>query len=150
LIEGWQLSGIASYRNGYPLQISAPVTGGGNRPNSTGRTAELDRDRSRQEQIAKWFDTTQFLLPDPYTFGNVGRTLPDVRGPSFSNLDAALVKNTRIREQTSLQLRFEAFNITNTPRFWMPNTAFGNVQFGTINSTTGLPRVMQVSAKLRF
>jgi hypothetical protein len=150
VLEGWQLSGVTSYRNGYPLQLSAPVVGGGNRPNSTGRSAELSNSRPRSEQIAQWFDRSAFTLPDPFTFGNVGRTLPDVRGPSFTNLDAALVKNTSITEAVRLQLRFEGFNVFNTPHFWLPNTALGNLQFGTINSTTGLPRVLQVSAKLLF
>jgi len=150
LVGGWQLSGIMSYRNGFPLQLSAPVTGGGTRPDSTGVSAELSGDRTRQQQIARWFDTSVFTLPTPFTFGTTGRTLPDVRGPSFTSLDAALVKNTKIREAVNLQLRLESFNLLNTPHFWMPNTGFGNVQFGIINSTTGLPRVMQVSAKLVF
>src|SRR4030095_15956384 len=32
-VEGWQLSGIATHRTGTPLILSAPITGGGNRPN---------------------------------------------------------------------------------------------------------------------
>jgi hypothetical protein len=150
LIDGWQLSGITSHRSGMPLQLSAPIVGGGNRPNSTGQSAALSSSRPRSEQVAQWFDRSAFTLPDPFTFGNVGRTLPDVRGPTFTNLDAALVKNTGITERVRLQLRFEGFNVLNTPHFWLPVTGLGNLQFGTINSTTGLPRVLQVSAKLMF
>lgn len=150
LVSGWQLSGIASHRSGTPLVVSAPITGGGNRPNSTGVSAKLPGDRSRQDKIAEWFDTSQFLLPPSFSNGNVSRTLPDVRGPSLTNLDISLMKNTVIRERVKIELRGEAFNATNTPHFWMPNTNAGSVQFGQISSTTGNPRVMQVALKVLF
>jgi hypothetical protein len=34
----------------------------------------------------RWFDTGAFINPPLYTFGNVGRTLPDVRGPGVVQL----------------------------------------------------------------
>jgi hypothetical protein len=33
----------------------------------------------------RWFDTTQFVNPAPFTFGNVGRVLPNVRTPGTVN-----------------------------------------------------------------
>ena len=51
------------------------------------------------------FDTGAFTLPDAFTFGNVSRTLPDVRGPGLVNFDLSLIKNTRIRERINLQFR---------------------------------------------
>lgn len=90
------------------------------------------------------------LLPPSYTMGNVGRALPDVRSPNLINVDFSLIKNTTIWERASLQFRAEAFNALNRPNFWLPVTAMGNAQFGQINSTTGLPRVMQLALKLMF
>jgi hypothetical protein len=150
LAAGWQLSGIVSHRSGFPLILSAPITGGGNRPNSTGVNAALSSGRPRQQEIAQWFDTSQFTLPAPFTNGNVSRTLPNVPGPALTNFDMSLVKSATLYERLKLELRGEAFNLMNTPHLWMPNTALNNVQFGQISSTTGNPRVLQVAMKLRF
>jgi hypothetical protein len=148
----WTLSGLFSYKGGLPLALNAPITGGGNRPNSTGRSAGLPGGRSRNDQIQQWFDTTAFLLPPSYTYGNVSRTLPDVRGPSLTNIDLSLVKNIKFLERFDLQLRAESFNLFNTPHFANPVTNMGSLQFGQITATqiAGLPRVHQFALKLKF
>ncbi len=150
LAGGWQINGITSYRAGFPLSMSATIPGGGNRPNSTGKSAALDDSRTRGEKLSKWFDTSAFLLPPSFSLGNVGRTLPDVRGPSIANLDLSLIKNTKLTEKVQLQLRFEYFNVTNTPPFGQPNTGLGSGAFGRVTSTVLLPRVGQVAAKINF
>ena len=150
LLEGWRIGGITIYRTGIPLALSATVVGIGNRPNSTGRSARISASRSRGEAIARWFDTTAFTQPPPFTLGNVSRTLPDVRAPSYINFDVSLMKDTRLNEQAQLQFRAEAFNLSNTPAFWKPNTTLGSLQFGQINQTFALPRVIQFSLKLVF
>jgi hypothetical protein len=150
VVSGWQINGVFSYRSGLPLNIAAPITGGGNRPNSTGKSARIDGDRTHAEELTQWFDTSAFLLPPSYSMGNVGRTLPDVRSPNLINVDFSLIKNTKVWEHASLQFRAEAFNALNRPNFWLPVTSMGSGQFGQINSTTGLPRVMQLALKLLF
>ncbi|MDZ4796601.1 MAG: carboxypeptidase-like regulatory domain-containing protein [Bryobacteraceae bacterium] len=150
LIGGWQLNGITSRRGGFPLSMSATIPGGGNRPNTTGQSAEINADRSRGEAIARWFNTAAFLQPASFTLGDVGRTLPDTRGPALFNQDVSLIKNTRIKEGVQLQLRFEYFNVTNTPSFSAPNTALGSGAFGRIQTTLLLPRVGQIAAKINF
>ena len=150
IIEKWQLAGATSYRGGFPLNLTTTVAGGGNRPNSTGRSAQLSGGRSTQQQIAEWFDVTAFTQPAPFTFGNVSRTLPDVRGPNLLNFDAALIKSVRIAERWRVMFRSEFFNLLNTPKFWLPNTTFNSVQFGQVSSSAGLPRVLQFSLKVQF
>jgi hypothetical protein len=152
VIGGWNLSTIMTARTGMPLALSAPIPGGGNRPNSTGKSAEISGDRSRDEQITRWFDTSQFTLPASFTMGNVSRTLADVRGPGVLNFDFSLTKNVSVKERLNVQLRAEAFNAFNRPQFWLPNTAFGSLDFGRITASqqTVLPRVMQFAIKLKF
>lgn len=147
---GWQINGVSSYVGGTPLTLSAPIPGGGNRPNSTGVSARIDGGRTRGAQIDRWFDITQFTLPASFSLGNVGRTLGDVRGPSMVNTDLSLIKNTRIREGVALQFRLEYFNVFNRANLDLPNTAFGSGQFGRITATAGLPRVGQMALKLNF
>lgn len=150
LIGGWQLSGVSRSRSGYPLAMTATIPNGGNRPNSTGRSAELAADRPRSEQVARWFDTAAFTQPAPFTFGNVSRTLPDVRGPGNWLVDLSLVKDTTINERLKLQFRAESFNVMNRANFWLPNTLLNSTQFGQLVTTTGLPRVNQLALKLLF
>jgi hypothetical protein len=129
--------------------MRANIPGGGNRPNSTGRSAKLEHE-SRGAAVAQWFDVSAFTQPASFTLGNVARTLPDVRGPGLLNQDLSLIKNTRIRERYTVQFRAEYFNILNRPNFWMPNTTLGSGQTGRIQETVTLPRVGQLAMKLTF
>jgi hypothetical protein len=61
----------------------------------------------------------------------------------------SLVKNIYfITETVKLQLRGEAFNLTNTPVFGPPITTVGNPGFGVIGSQANQPRNLQIALKL--
>ncbi|MBV8707069.1 MAG: hypothetical protein JO028_07755, partial [Acidobacteriaceae bacterium] len=87
-------------------------------------------------------------------FGDLGRNV--VIGPGFSNLDFSLVKNTRISERVSWQLRADAFDLLNQTNFGQPLSALGTSTFGLINSTrfptgdSGSSRQLQLALKLTF
>ncbi len=51
-------------------------------------------------------------------YGNSGRAI--LNGPGFSNGDVSFFKNFQILERLKLQFRAEFFNITNTPKFFVP------------------------------
>jgi hypothetical protein len=136
ILEGWQLNWICTLQTGMPLSITSATNttqsqGGGQRPNSTGTSARLEG--PVKDRLGRYFDTTQFVAPPAYQFGNVSRTLPDVLGPGLHSWDASLIKETGITEQLRLQLRAEGFNIFNHPAFGNPGTTFGNASFGRIN-----------------
>lgn len=59
----------------------------------------------------------------------MSRTLPDTRGPRFSNADFSVFKILPISEALRLQFRAEMFNATNSPMFGLPNGAFGSANF---------------------
>jgi hypothetical protein len=121
--------------------------GGGSRPNNNGHSANLPAD---QRTLNRWFDTSVFSQPDPFTFGNTGRLLPDVREPGISNFDFSTQKNFALTERIRLQFRGELFNIFNTPQFGRPGTTFGNPQFGVISSQANSLRQIQFGLKLLF
>ncbi|MBM3785759.1 MAG: hypothetical protein FJW30_15460 [Acidobacteria bacterium] len=150
IVDGWQVSGVTAWRSGFPLNFSAPITGGGNRPNSAGRSARISDHASRASSLRRWFDTTAFTVPPPFSFGNTGRNLTDVRGPRLFNWDVSLAKTTTITERVRLQFRAESFNVMNRPNFFLPVTNAVNVQFGQINATIGNPRINQLAMKLLF
>lgn len=151
LIGGWSLTGAATFHSGFPLALTSIGNSGVGsavlRPNSTGRSAELDG--PPQSRLNRYFDIAQFTLPDPFTFGNVSRTLPDVRGPGRRNYDAAVQKGFTLREPWTLLFRAEAFNLTNTPYFFAPGEQLGTPTFGVINASTG-ERQIQFALKLVF
>ena len=148
---GWSVSGFGSYSSGLPLALTSTGNSGVGssvlRPNSTGKSAKLDGDP--QSRLNKYFDTSAFTVPDPFTFGNAARTLPDVRAPSRVNYDMALSKSFVIREPVSLMFRAETFNLTNTPYFLSPGLGLGTGTFGVIASSLG-ERQVQFSLKLNF
>ena len=152
VVGGWQTEGILTIQGGLPLAISGANNNLATRPNSTGQSAKL----SNPTEYA-WFNTSVFVNPPNYTYGNLGRTLPEVRGPRTVNMDLSLIKGFRIWERVSVQLRGESFNIVNHVNLGMPNTSFSpgsnglntSSTFGTI--TTASPgRIIQLGAKLVF
>ena len=147
----WQINGIGTLNSGLPLrfrinQNTSRSFGGGQRPDSTGRSAELGSDKT----LRRWFDTGQFVRPAQYTFGNVGRVHPTLRDDFIEALDFSLFKNFRYGERWKIQFRAEAFNVFNHPVFGGPNTVFGNPNFGRVVSQATAPRQIQLALRLQF
>lgn len=151
LTKGWSWSGSLSANTGFPLALSSignsGVGGGVLRPNSTGVSANLSGDP--QQRLLRYFDTSQFTVPAAFTFGNVGRTLPDARGPARFAYNTAIQRAIQIRETFRAILRAEAFNLTNTPYFARPAQQLGGAGFGVISAASG-ERQVQLSLKLSF
>jgi len=152
LISGWQVNFISALQSGIPLAVTTSVNntnsfGGNSRPNSTGKSAGFDTPIT--SRLNRFFDTSTFTLPNAFTFGNVSRTLPDVRGPGIVNFDLSLIKNTRIRERFNVQFRAEAFNAFNDTNFGLPGTAIGSPAAGVISSASD-SRIVQFGLKLSF
>jgi hypothetical protein len=153
LISGWGINGVTTFQSGEPLPISVAVNtsnsfGGGQRPNRTGVSANLDG--SAQSRLNGWFNTAAFSLPAPFTFGNASRTMPDARSHGIANYDFTVFKNTKITERVGLQFRTEIFNLFNRVRFGYPGTSLGNPQFGIISGQYNDPRLVQFALRLLF
>jgi hypothetical protein len=152
VVGGWQINTIGVMQNGVPITVRGASNQQANRPDSTGVSAKLDNPTNQ-----RWFDTEQFVNPPDFTFGNVGRTLPDVRHPGTVNWDLSLIKNTLISERFNVQFRAEAFNFLNQVNYELVNDSFSagpdgknqSATFGTVNSARDA-RVIQLSLKLIF
>ena len=86
-------------------------------------------------------------------FGNSARRVG--RGPGSTNFDFSLFKNFRIRERGNVQFRAEAFNLTNTPTFFLPSASnaalsYGSPSFGKLASSSATGRQIQFGLKLSF
>jgi hypothetical protein len=74
-----------------------------------------------------------------------------MRQRRVNNLDIGLSKNFRPTEETRLQLRFDAFNAFNHPRFGAPDTNPNDAGFGRINpSQNNQARTIELGARLTF
>jgi hypothetical protein len=151
-LGGWQMNGIVTFEGGQPLALTTLDTsqsgGAVLRPNNNGTSANLGGAISAR--LARYFDTSVFSQPAPFTFGNVGSTLPDVRGPGGRNLDFSLFKNFKIGERMNVAFRAESFNLSNTPRFGLPDQNLSSATFGRITTQSNAPRQVQFGLKLLF
>jgi hypothetical protein len=153
LVSGWNASAIVLIQSGYPLALNAAVAGLGNRPNVVpGVNPTLSSNRSSTAKTLAWFNTAAFAVPAAYTLGDVSRTDGAVRGPHLRNTDFSLFKDTTITDRWTMQFRAEAFNVTNTPHFGLPNTNANATAFGQITNTllSPSPRQLQFALKLMF
>ena len=149
LPHGVQLAGIVRAQSGSPLAVTQAVNlnafagFGIQRPNRTfDPTLPAD-----QRTTAKWFNTAAFTQAPQFTIGNSSRN--PVSGPGYQTFDLMLGKTFKLTDRTKLELRAEAFNLTNTPSFGAPNTTYGSPAFGSI--TTALdPRVFELVGKVHF
>jgi hypothetical protein len=153
ILGGWQIGGILFLRTGRPYSVlingDISNTGTQNFPNRI-RSGELE---SSERTIDRWFDTTAFVVPDQYTYGNSGRNV--LFGPGFRSMDLKLGKNFVFYERYRVEFRCEMFNFTNTPHFNVPSgnaTATVNVNLpgaGQIRSASD-PRHIQFGLKFVF
>ncbi len=96
-----------------------------------------------------------FNVPAGQT-GNLERAI--VNGPRQFNLDTAIVKKLRFTERTFLELRAEAFNLTNRNNFLLPlqvdinSQTFGQLSPNLSTQSGGLesPRRMQFAVRFEF
>jgi len=96
-----------------------------------------------------WINPAAFALPALGTLSTMNRG--NVPGPSFWQLDLGLTRNFRITERQKVQVRGEAFNLTNSFRAGGSGVslALGSPTFGQIISALD-PRILQLAMKYVF
>jgi hypothetical protein len=147
--HGVQLAGLFRAQSGSPLAVTQATNAnafagfGIQRPNRISAPALPEGER----KTSRWFNTASFTAAPQFTLGNASRN--PVIGPGFRTLDVMIGKTFAMREQFKLELRAEAFNVTNTPSLAAPNTSFGTAAFGTITRAFD-PRVFELVAKVHF
>ncbi len=148
----WRVNGILILSTSVPLSLTAPNNSGVfsdlQRPNVSGNP-KLPAGRPTSEKLNRWFDTTVFSQPAAFSFGNAGRTLPNVRGDGIKNVDFSAFKEFAFRETCHVELRAEAFNFFNTPQFDLPGLGLGG-NFGVVAGQANNPRQVQLGLKVVF
>lgn len=148
VLGGWQINSIIIMQTGLPFTVGHA---GANTGGAGGSRADFLRDATLpggQRTLQRWFDPTAFNTPAIYTFGNLGRNT--LFGPGRWNVDSSLFKDFALTEKVVLQFRAEAFNLFNHPQFGQPNATVPLATAGTITSTVGNPRQLQLALRLQF
>jgi len=169
LINGWELTAIASWQTGFPFTIFSGVDNsfsamGQDRADLTVpniQDAVLSTGRSHAQLTNEWFNTADFAPNAMGTFGDTGKNA--LRGPRFFDADLAAIKTTKVNERVSLEIRAEFFNAFNNVNFGTPGNVLGASGFGQITGLAGSnsyngptsygtaqPRIIQFGIKLSF
>ncbi len=156
IVNGWGVGSFLSIESGTPLAVSSPNDsssfggGAGMRPIATGEKAGLGSVELKDG--VQYFNANAFRRTPQFQFGNVSRTLPDVRNPRSWNWDALIEKRFRVTERVALDFRSEFFNLTNSAIFAGPSTSITAGDFGRISTLrqVNTPRQLQFALRLSF
>ena len=157
VLDGWQLSLIATHNSGTPFTVSdstnvslqansPPISGfAASRPNVIGDPNAGPR------TVDQWLSRSAFQRLDPATqagqFGNAGRNI--ARAPAYTNVDVALVRTFTLTGDLRLQVRAESFNVANHTNLGLPVGDLNSPNFGRILSA-GPARLIQFAVKVIF
>jgi hypothetical protein len=170
ILNGWQLSGIIRMRSGSPLtpmlqsnrsrSLWSPSLGPGTGPDRPSYAPGRGPDNAVTGDPARWFDPTAFVLPEPGTFGNVGRN--ELIGPDLKTVDLAISRQFGVRplgSRSRVEFRLEVFNLFNRANFGPPSLiAFSGsaaqeaplASFGQIRTTVTSARQVQLGLRWGF
>ena len=150
-VGGWQVSGIAQFQTGEPLNITLGGATGNicnTMPNCTNRPDRVGA-VSYPHTVNSWFTTSGFAAPAPGVFGSTPFNY--LRGPGRQNWNLALFKSFVFSESRGSRLEFRAefFNAFNHTEWNSISTGFSSSNFGAI-TTAHDPREIQLGLKAYF
>jgi hypothetical protein len=146
VLGGWSAGSIVVRASGRPYN----VINNGN-PANTGTFVVVSRPDltgdpyATEHTLNQDFNPAVFVRTASYVLGSAGRNILRQRG--FFNWDGSAHKEFTLHERLRLQFRFEAFTLTNTPRFGQAGATQGTAAFGKITSAD-VPRNLQFGLKL--
>ena len=148
-LRDWRLATFMQFQSGRPFSVFRPEQGllrlGFQRLDfASGATEESVAQQAANPEEG-WFDKAQ--LRAATAAGNTPRNF--LRGPSQGRVDLNISKGITFG-RVRAELRWEVFNLFNKVNFGMPENNFDSIDFGTITSTIGGPRVSQFGVRVTF
>jgi hypothetical protein len=165
ITNGWRTSGLIQHHSGDALTAYM-----GTDNSLTGLTQDrAQRDFSQSayfrqvggghcvppKSCVNWLSSAAFSVPvqnGPGSgFGNVVKG--SLRGPGYTNWDAAVIRTFPIWRESNLQFRAEYFDVLNHTELSNPsvsNPIGSSTSFGTITGTQGGPLIAQFALKVSF
>ena len=144
-LGGWQVSGILTYNNSQPLNITQSGESFMNGTNYPNINPNVSMWSGNYKQIPLYFEgkipapvlfsTTAWTnTGSQYVLGNANRNYPAVRGPWYPVENLSAKKIFHITEGTSISLRMDYFNALNRVQAPFPTTTLGSSNFGEVTS----------------
>jgi hypothetical protein len=161
-VNGWAVSGVTTIQSGDRLTITDSLGGSIYGSVSTSRAqlcpgvlnSQIETSGSLRSRLTNYFNTSAFC-PAPALDGGTGygnSSAGVVRGPEQNNTDLTLSRIFKLgsSEKRTLDFRGEFFNAFNHVQYADPAVAYGTASFGSIQSTSVAPRIIQLAAKIQF
>ena len=160
LLRGWEVGSTIFFESGPPLRILGgpplPLFNGGNRPNRVpGASRRTGVSKGALDPSKDLFlNVDAFAQPADFTFGDVGRVEPDLRGFSYYGTDLSVSKRTyipAISEAFNIEFRVQFFNLFNQVVFQNVATNINSPQsFGRVRGQANQPRNITLVLKVNF
>jgi hypothetical protein len=152
-LGGWQVNGILTLMTGLPMTFAAngSTLNTPGSPQTADQVAEVTKlygINTPSKGGSPWFSLASFAQPAGVRFGSSGRNI--LSGPNFFNADASIFKIFNFTERIRMEIRGEAFSVTNTPQFNRPETNVSNANYGYVTAVGGGARGMQLGGKISF
>jgi hypothetical protein len=161
-VNGWAVSGVTTIQSGDRLTITDSLGGSIYGSVSTSRAqlcpgilnSQIETSGSLRSRLNSYFNNSAFC-PAPALDGGTGygdSSAGVVRGPEQNNTDLTLSRIFKLgsSEKRTLDFRGEFFNAFNHVQYADPAVAYGTASFGSIQSTSVAPRIIQLAAKIQF
>jgi hypothetical protein len=178
LLTGWKASGIMTWNSGGPISIISGYATLNRASRSTGiETADSSLTKAQLDSLLQFrmngdgpyflaasaigpdgrgvnspgtseFDGQVFSNPGAGTVGTLQQRM--FSGPWTFDLDAAIIKETAITENHSIELRMESTNILNHPSWVVGDQNINNPTFGRVVGDVYGPRLIQFAMHYRF
>ena len=145
LLGGWLIDPVVSYMTGLPFTVTSSASLNANGSTETadlvshiklthGRPPRTGQACLQDDPSCHYFEASDFAAPlitcstlpcpagtVPSHFGNTGRN--EFRGPGYFNMNLSVLRDFRLTERFTLEVRADAFGFTNTPHFANPNVS---------------------------
>jgi hypothetical protein len=145
---GVSILGFGTFQSGAPFTVNIPSDNANIGAGPAQRPDLLRNPNIQNQRPEQWFDTSAFVMPRPFSFGNAGRNI--VIGDGLTNIDLSAVKQFKIRDRFTLQGRAEFFNAFNNTNFAdAPGRIAFTPSFGRYFAAEN-PRQVQLALKLLF
>ena len=173
IISGWKLNGITTFATGHYETAYLPISWENQGNFSENRADQHGSPYPANKTYTNYLNINNFTFPgcpagvfnpttpqNPGTNGQVNCPNPDyrignsarneIRMPGLNTWDFALLKDTRLTEKYTLQLRGEFYNGWNHENFGGPNSTLIPGEFGVIGGSLIPAREVQVAMKVIF
>jgi hypothetical protein len=163
VVNGWRLSGLIQHHSGDALTVTAgsdvSLTGLNQDRGQRAGTTSIYTSQSAAgtcsastAHCVNWLTPGALVKPTIAATGGFGNVVKgSIRGPAYTNWDAAVIRSFPIYRETNLDFRVEYFDLLNHTILNDPATSLSSATYGQVTGENGAgPRIAQFSLKYVF